>query len=108
SSKKMVCAARAELMWSGLALKNWFWWGLFVLHFTSLVFAQEEKSLKAKVGDSVILPCCHALPSPESLQKYRVYWQTKTLEVVKAYSAGEPVPGSVPVDSKYMNRTKMD
>uniref|UniRef100_A0A8C3SUU6 Immunoglobulin domain-containing protein n=1 Tax=Chelydra serpentina TaxID=8475 RepID=A0A8C3SUU6_CHESE len=81
-----------------------------VLHFRTEhgIFAQEEKSLKAKVGDSVILPCCHALPSPESLQKYRVYWQTKTLEVVKAYSAGEPVPGSVPVDSKYMNRTKMD
>ncbi|TFK07820.1 T-lymphocyte activation antigen CD80 [Platysternon megacephalum] len=100
----MVSAARAELMWSGLALKNWFWRGLFVLHFTSLVFAKESKDFKAKVGESALLPCCHKLPSPESLDKYRVYWQTKTAEVVMAYSAGKLLG----TDAKYVNRTKMD
>ncbi|XP_050816891.1 T-lymphocyte activation antigen CD80 [Gopherus flavomarginatus] len=104
----MVCVARAELMWSGLALKNWFWRGLFVLHFTSLVFAKEKKEFKAKLGESALLPCCYELPSPESLYNYRVYWQTIQTEVIQAYSAGKPVPDSVPVNSKYVNRTEMD
>ncbi|CAM4455930.1 T-lymphocyte activation antigen CD80 isoform X1 [Lepidochelys kempii] len=104
----MVCAAGAELMWSGLALKNWFWQGLFVLHFTSLVcfpavFAQEMM-LKAKVGDSVLLPCCYKLPSLYALFKYRVYWQTKNSEVAIAYSKGVQLK----TDAKYENRTTMD
>ncbi|EMP34788.1 T-lymphocyte activation antigen CD80 [Chelonia mydas] len=90
-------------MWSGLALKNWFWQGLFVLHFTSLVFAQEI-TLKAKVGDSVLLPCCYKLPSLQALFKYRVYWQTKNSDVVIAYSKGTLLR----TDAKYENRTKMD
>lgn len=104
----MVCAARAELMWSGLALKNWFWRGLFVLHFTSLVFAKEKKEFKAKLGERALLPCCYELPSPESLNNYRVYWQTIQTEVIQAYSAGKPVPSSDRDNSKYVNRTEMD
>ncbi|XP_043365836.1 T-lymphocyte activation antigen CD80 isoform X2 [Dermochelys coriacea] len=99
----MVCAIGAELMWSGLALKNWFWQGLFVLHFTSLVFAQE-KMHKAKVGDSILLPCCHELPNSNYLINYRVYWQTKSSDVVMAYSEGKLVM----TNAMYMNRTKMD
>ncbi|XP_005310233.1 T-lymphocyte activation antigen CD80 [Chrysemys picta bellii] len=99
----MVCVARAELMWSGPALKNWFWQGLFVLHVTSLVFAKENP-VKAKVGNIIHLPCCLALPSTESLSNYRVYWQTEKEEVVMAYSAGKPLGN----DPKYENRIKMD
>uniref|UniRef100_A0A8C4XXM9 Ig-like domain-containing protein n=1 Tax=Gopherus evgoodei TaxID=1825980 RepID=A0A8C4XXM9_9SAUR len=72
------------------------------------IFAKEKKEFKAKLGESALLPCCYELPSPESLYNYRVYWQTIQTEVIQAYSAGKPVPDSVPVNSKYVNRTEMD
>uniref|UniRef100_A0A8C0GIR3 CD80 molecule n=1 Tax=Chelonoidis abingdonii TaxID=106734 RepID=A0A8C0GIR3_CHEAB len=71
-------------------------------------FAQEKKEFKAKLGERALLPCCRELPSPESLYNYRVYWQTIQTEVIQAYSGGKPVPDSVPVNSKYVNRTEMD
>ncbi|XP_067402413.1 T-lymphocyte activation antigen CD80 isoform X2 [Emydura macquarii macquarii] len=103
SSKKMGCMAGAELMLSGLTLKRWFWRGLFVLHFASLVFAQERK-IRAKVGEKAILPCCYEIPSTESLHGYRVYWQTKTSEVVIAYTYGNLFEHK----PELVNRTQMN
>uniref|UniRef100_A0A8C8RB93 Ig-like domain-containing protein n=1 Tax=Pelusios castaneus TaxID=367368 RepID=A0A8C8RB93_9SAUR len=102
SSTKTGCVAGAELMRSGVTLKRWFWCGLFVLHFVSLVSADEIR-IKAKVGESVFLPCCHEIPSTKSLHDYRVYWQTDQ-DVVLAYSSGDLLKRS----EKYVNRTKMD
>ncbi|NXN96365.1 CD80 protein, partial [Rhinopomastus cyanomelas] len=61
------------------------------------------KTVKSKVGDRVALPCCK-IPSSESLQNYRVYWQKTTMEVVLAYDYGEKISRN----EQYDNRTEMD
>ncbi|NXS77746.1 CD80 protein, partial [Erpornis zantholeuca] len=66
--------------------------------------ALEEKVVKSKVGEKVILPCCHRIPSSESLHKYRVYWQKNITDVVLAYSEGKMISK----DKRYQNRTEMD
>ncbi|NXW41923.1 CD80 protein, partial [Nyctiprogne leucopyga] len=58
----------------------------------------------AQVGEEVILPCCHQLPSSENLYNYRVYWQKNITEVVLAYAEGKMLPQH----EQYKNRTKMD
>ncbi|NXX90386.1 CD80 protein, partial [Centropus bengalensis] len=63
-----------------------------------------EKVVKSKVGERVSLPCCHEIPSSESLQNYRVYWQKNTTEVVLAYAEGKKMPA----DKQYENRTEMN
>ncbi|NWS33544.1 CD80 protein, partial [Polioptila caerulea] len=63
-----------------------------------------EKKVKSKVGEKVSLPCCHEIPSSESLHKYRVYWQKNILEVVRAYSGGKMISEH----ERYRNRTQMD
>ncbi|NXP49328.1 CD80 protein, partial [Heliornis fulica] len=66
--------------------------------------ALENKEVKSKVGEKVGLPCCHKIPSSESLHNYRVYWQKNTTEVVLAYAQGDLI-----FDHKrYKNRTEMD
>uniref|UniRef100_A0A8U8BLH5 Uncharacterized protein n=1 Tax=Geospiza parvula TaxID=87175 RepID=A0A8U8BLH5_GEOPR len=57
-----------------------------------------------KVGEKVSLPCCHEIPSSESLRKYRVYWQKNITDVVLAYSEGNMLPQH----ERYQNRTEMD
>lgn len=69
-------------------------------------YAQEKKVVKSKVGEKVGLPCCHEIPSSESLQNYRVYWQKNVTEVVLAYAAGERIAEHNSV--RYENRTEMD
>ncbi|XP_074839586.1 T-lymphocyte activation antigen CD80 [Carettochelys insculpta] len=93
-----------ELRLPGLVLKRWFWWALLVLHFTSLVFTKEKIKVKARMGETAIMPCCHELSSLESLTHYRIYWQTKPPEVVIAYAGGQWVDNN----PKYQNRTRMD
>ncbi|NWI75708.1 CD80 protein, partial [Dryoscopus gambensis] len=66
--------------------------------------ALEKKVVKSKLGGNVSLPCCHKIPSSESLQKYRVYWQKNITDVVLAYSEGNLI--SKP--ERYQNRTEMD
>ncbi|NXA74592.1 CD80 protein, partial [Thryothorus ludovicianus] len=63
-----------------------------------------EKKVRSKVGEKVSLPCCHEIPSSESLHKYRVYWQKNIMDVVWAYSEGKMIPEY----ERYRNRTKMD
>lgn len=60
--------------------------------------------LKSKVGEKVSLPCCHEIPSSESLHKYRVYWQKNITDVVLAYSEGNMISQH----ERYQNRTEMD
>lgn len=62
------------------------------------------KEVKSKVGEKVGLPCCHEIPSSESLSNYRVYWQRNTREVVLAYSEGKKIPDY----DQYVNRTELD
>uniref|UniRef100_A0A8C3MKY6 Uncharacterized protein n=1 Tax=Geospiza parvula TaxID=87175 RepID=A0A8C3MKY6_GEOPR len=66
--------------------------------------ALEKKVVKSKVGEKVSLPCCHEIPSSESLRKYRVYWQKNITDVVLAYSEGNMLPQH----ERYQNRTEMD
>ncbi|XP_057266477.1 T-lymphocyte activation antigen CD80 [Pezoporus wallicus] len=103
SYRKMVCLPIAPL---ALALRRWLGIGLFVLLCLSLGYAQEKKAVKSKVGEKVGLPCCHEIPSSESLQNYRVYWQKNITEVVLAYAAGERI--SEHNSARYENRTEID
>ncbi|KAK4832050.1 hypothetical protein QYF61_020606 [Mycteria americana] len=66
--------------------------------------ALEKKVVKSKAGEKVGLPCCHEIPSSESLQNYRVYWQKNTTEVVLAYAEGKKISEH----ERYENRTEMD
>ncbi|NXJ79405.1 CD80 protein, partial [Trogon melanurus] len=66
--------------------------------------ALEKKTFKSKVGEKIGLPCCHEIPSSESLSNYRVYWQKNPKVVVSAYSE----EGKMPSDKQYENRTEMD
>ncbi|NXQ82970.1 CD80 protein, partial [Nyctibius grandis] len=65
--------------------------------------ALEKKVVKSKVGENVGLPCCHEIPSSESLHNYRVYWQKNTTEVVLAYAEGKKICKH----KRYENRTEM-
>lgn len=67
-------------------------------------YALEKKVVKSKMGEKVGLPCCHEIPSSESLYNYRVYWQKNTTEVVLAYAAGKMISKL----ERYENRTEMD
>ncbi|NWU29770.1 CD80 protein, partial [Dyaphorophyia castanea] len=66
--------------------------------------ALEKKVVRSKVGENVSLPCCHKIPSSESLHKYRVYWQKNITEVVLAYSEGSMISKH----TRYQKRTEMD
>ncbi|NWW89525.1 CD80 protein, partial [Rhynochetos jubatus] len=66
--------------------------------------ALEKKVVRSKVGEEVSLPCCHEIPSSESLHNYRVYWQKNTTEVVLAYAKGTMISKH----KRYENRTEMD
>ncbi|NXA67434.1 CD80 protein, partial [Mohoua ochrocephala] len=66
--------------------------------------ALEKKVVKSKVGERVSVPCCHEIPSSESLHKYRVYWQKNITDVVLAYSEGKMISKH----KRYQNRTEMD
>ncbi|XP_074958913.1 T-lymphocyte activation antigen CD80 [Phalacrocorax aristotelis] len=87
-----------------LALRRWLGLGVFMLLCLSLGYALEKKVVKSKVGEKVFLPCCHEIPSSDSLQNYRVYWQKNTTEVVLAYAEGKKMPQQ----ERYENRTGMD
>ncbi|XP_037233918.1 T-lymphocyte activation antigen CD80 isoform X2 [Falco rusticolus] len=67
-------------------------------------YTLEKKVVKSKVGEKVGLPCCHEIPSWESLHNYRVYWQKNTTEVVLAYAEGKKISKH----DRYENRTEMD
>ncbi|NWH63599.1 CD80 protein, partial [Geococcyx californianus] len=64
----------------------------------------EKKVFRSKVGENVGLPCCHEIPSSQSLQNYRVYWQKNTTEVVIAYAEGKKIDKH----NRYENRTEMN
>ncbi|NXS47879.1 CD80 protein, partial [Balaeniceps rex] len=66
--------------------------------------ALEKKVVKSKAGEKVSLPCCHEIPSSESLHNYRVYWQKNTTDVVLAYAEGKMILKH----KRYENRTEMD
>ncbi|NWV34748.1 CD80 protein, partial [Grantiella picta] len=66
--------------------------------------ALEKKVVKSRVGEKVSLPCCHEIPSSDSLHKYRVYWQKNITDVVLAYSEGNMISRH----ERYQNRTEMD
>ncbi|XP_014738323.1 PREDICTED: T-lymphocyte activation antigen CD80 [Sturnus vulgaris] len=78
--------------------------GLFVLLCLGIGQAMEKKVVRSKVGEKVSLPCCHRIPSSESLHTYRVYWQKNITEVVLAYSEGNMISRH----ERYQNRTEMD
>ncbi|XP_032908417.1 T-lymphocyte activation antigen CD80-like [Catharus ustulatus] len=78
--------------------------GLLVLLCLGIGQALEKKVVRGRVGEKVSLPCCHEIPSSESLQNYRVYWQKNITDVVLAYSKGSMM--SQP--ERYQNRTEMD
>ncbi|NXC46361.1 CD80 protein, partial [Penelope pileata] len=59
--------------------------------------------IEAKVGEEVGLPC-YKIPSSDSLENYRVYWQKNTTEVVLAYAGTKKISE----DKRYINRTKLD
>ncbi|XP_064267085.1 T-lymphocyte activation antigen CD80 [Passer domesticus] len=86
------------------ALRMWLGLGLFVLLCLGIGQALEKKVVKSKVGEKVSLPCCHEIPSSESLHKYRVYWQKNITDVVLAYSEGSKIFQH----ERYQNRTEMD
>jgi len=67
-------------------------------------YAVEKKVVKSKMGEKVGLPCCHEIPSSESLYNYRVYWQKNTTEVVLAYAEGKKIPQH----NRYEKRAEMD
>ncbi|NWX10104.1 CD80 protein, partial [Caloenas nicobarica] len=67
--------------------------------------ALEKKVIKGKVGEKVGLPCCYEIPSSESLQNYRVYWQKNTTDVVLAYAEGKMI--STPKNRTEMNKTNL-
>ncbi|XP_042722353.1 T-lymphocyte activation antigen CD80 [Lagopus leucura] len=85
-------------------LKRWLRLGLIVLYCITLGCAQEKKVAKSKVGEKVGLPCCYKIPSSESLQNYRVYWQMNVTDVVLAYSGVQKILEH----PRYVNRTKLD
>ncbi|XP_049680412.1 T-lymphocyte activation antigen CD80-like [Accipiter gentilis] len=97
----MACLPAAP---PALALRRCLGLGLFVLLCLSLGYALEKKVVKSKVGEKVGLPCCHEIPSSESLHNYRVYWQKNTTEVVLAYAEGKMFSKH----EQYGNRTEMD
>ncbi|NXY86308.1 CD80 protein, partial [Alcedo cyanopectus] len=66
--------------------------------------ASKNKVVKTKMGEKVGLPCCHEIPSSESLRHYRVYWQKNTTEVVLAYAEGNKISRN----ELYDNRTELD
>ncbi|NXH76154.1 CD80 protein, partial [Hydrobates tethys] len=66
--------------------------------------ALEKKVVKSKAGEKIGLPCCHEIPSSESLDNYRVYWQKNTTDVVLAYAEGKKISQH----ERYKNRAKMD
>ncbi|NXS94550.1 CD80 protein, partial [Jacana jacana] len=66
--------------------------------------ALEKKVIKSKLGEKVGLPCCHEIPSSDSLHNYRVYWQKNTMEVVLAYAEGKEISKH----KRYENRTEMN
>ncbi|XP_054484156.2 T-lymphocyte activation antigen CD80 isoform X1 [Agelaius phoeniceus] len=86
------------------ALRTCLGLGLFVLLCLGIGQAVEKKVVKSKVGEKVSLPCCHEIPSSESLHKYRVYWQKNITDVVLAYSEGKMISQH----ERYQNRTEMD
>ncbi|KAM6094012.1 T-lymphocyte activation antigen CD80-like [Chlamydotis macqueenii] len=86
------------------ASRRWLGLGLFVLLCFNLGYALEKKVAKSKVGEKVGLPCCHEIPSSDSLHNYRVYWQKNTTEVVLAYAEGKKISNH----ERYENRTEMD
>ncbi|XP_039569148.1 T-lymphocyte activation antigen CD80-like [Passer montanus] len=86
------------------ALRMWLGLGLFMLLCLGIGQALEKKVVKSKVGEKVSLPCCHEIPSSESLHKYRVYWQKNITDVVLAYSEGNKIFHH----ERYQNRTEMD
>ncbi|KFQ77420.1 T-lymphocyte activation antigen CD80, partial [Phaethon lepturus] len=67
-------------------------------------YALEKKVVKSKVGEKVVLPCCHEIPSSESLHNYRVYWQKNTTDVVLAYAEGKMIFEH----KRYKTRAKMN
>ncbi|KFU95589.1 T-lymphocyte activation antigen CD80, partial [Chaetura pelagica] len=71
-------------------------------------YALEKKIIKSKVGQKVGLPCCHEIPSSETLHSYRVYWQKNVTGVVLAYAEGKSLSDHVPFLPRYKNRTEMD
>ncbi|XP_010003816.1 PREDICTED: T-lymphocyte activation antigen CD80 [Chaetura pelagica] len=73
-----------------------------------LGYALEKKIIKSKVGQKVGLPCCHEIPSSETLHSYRVYWQKNVTGVVLAYAEGKSLSDHVPFLPRYKNRTEMD
>ncbi|NXP05078.1 CD80 protein, partial [Thinocorus orbignyianus] len=66
--------------------------------------ALEKKVIKSRLGEKVGLPCCHEIPSSDSLHNYRVYWQKNTMEVVLAYAEGKEISKH----KRYENRTEMN
>ncbi|XP_062453407.1 T-lymphocyte activation antigen CD80 [Rhea pennata] len=100
----MASCPQAGLVPSGPALKRWLGLGLLLFYFMSLGYAVEKKVAKGKVGEKVGLPCCHEIPSTESLRNYRVYWQKNITEVVLAYAEGKKIS----VNERYENRTELD
>ncbi|NWX36935.1 CD80 protein, partial [Notiomystis cincta] len=66
--------------------------------------AAEKKVVQSQVGERVSVPCCHEIPSSESLHQYRVYWQKNITEVVLAYSEGNMISKH----ERYHSRTEMD
>lgn len=86
------------------ALRRWLGLGLFVLLCLSLGYALEKKVIKSKAGEKIGLPCCHEIPSSESLHNYRVYWQKNTTDVVLAYAEGKKISQH----ERYKNRAEMD
>ncbi|XP_068766324.1 T-lymphocyte activation antigen CD80 isoform X2 [Struthio camelus] len=104
SCASMACRPQAGLAPSRPALKRWLWLGLLVFRLVSLGYAVEKKMAKGKVGEKVGLPCCHEIPSTESLRNYRVYWQKNTTEVVLAYAEGKKISEN----ERYKNRTELN
>ncbi|XP_009898008.2 T-lymphocyte activation antigen CD80 [Dryobates pubescens] len=87
-----------------LAMRWWLGLGLFVLLYFSLGYEQEKEVIRSKMGGKVGLPCCYEIPSFDSLQNYRVYWQKSITEVVLAYAKGKKISRN----ERYDSRTAMD
>ncbi|XP_069725870.1 T-lymphocyte activation antigen CD80-like [Phaenicophaeus curvirostris] len=101
SYRKMACMPATP---PALDLRKWLGLGLFVLLCLRLGYGLEKKTVNSKVGENIGLPCCHEIPSSESLQNYRVYWQKNITEVVLAYADGEKIF----MHKRYENRTEMN
>ncbi|KAM9388250.1 T-lymphocyte activation antigen CD80 [Phaethornis superciliosus] len=91
-----------------MALRRWLGLGLSLLLCLGLGCALEKKVVKSKVGEKVGLPCCHEIPSSESLHNYRVYWQKNSTDVVTAYAEGKKMSDRIQFCQRYENRTEMD